>query len=201
MYPIQPSLKNESLSLSSIVYLDFSSIDVNGGFRFSPYSTDSVFNFLVTPLKLNIFELGAGCGYHFYDYFTSFVEHDIILNSHVAFLKDNIFRLQLNMGSFFKATFFKNKIITNNLWTPTIFLSLSFVWNINEHFRFFISASSIDYFDYSVIGTPFFKSGVDLIFSDKLSFGADYTMKFIDMIAVAENISEMLLSIYARVSF
>lgn len=201
LYPVQPSLKNQTLSLFSIVDLDFSSIDLDAGFRVSTDSTDSVVNFLITPLKFSLFELGLGCGYHFYDYFKVFTEQDIILNSHFAFLKGDIFRLQLNAGAFFKASFFKNQIITNNLWMHTIFLGLSLVWNINEHFRWFLSVSSIDYFDYAMIGTPFFKSGLDINFSHRLSFGADYTVKLIDMVAVAENISEMLLSVYVKVSF
>lgn len=201
LYPTQPSLKNETLSLSNIVAFDFSSIDADVGFRISTDSSDTVLNFLITPLKNDGFELGAGLGYHFYDYFKVFTEQDIIFNSQVAFLKKDIFRFQINLGTFLKATFFRNNIITNNLWKPTAFIGFSFLWNINEHFKWYFSMSSIDYYDYSFLGTPFFKTGLDVIFSKRLSFGLDYTVKLIDMFAVAENISEMILGLYVRTRF
>lgn len=197
--PIQMSLKNEGPSISNIFSFDFTSIKLNVGVSFNGKATDTIVDFLISPIKLNNFQWSIWTGYHLYDYFGSFREHDFLAGSYVLFYPIKNLWLKLDNGSILKTTDFYNTEITNILFKASYFLGFSVIWDINDIFRTYVEARSLSTFDYPLMGTPFFSLGVEARCTPKITIGIDYTVKMIDMVAVAENISEMLLQIYSRI--
>ena len=197
--PVWESMKNQAPFISSVVNLDFGSLYGDGGYNLSNIYSDTVFNFYIKPLAEKHFELDVGIGYHLYDYFTKFFENDFLFKSNLSYVYKDIIRLQLNLGCFGKVTIFKEKSLNNVSYFSAIF-GIDFLWNINKYLKLYLGANTIDYFDYSLIGTPYFDLGLEYKADEKLAIGMGYKIKMIDMIAVAENISEMLLSFYMKVS-
>ena len=197
--PIQVSLKNEGPIFSNILSLDFDSLLLDSGFSVNEKSTDSIIDLLVTPITLQKFKWSLWLGYHLYDYFTSFYENDFLFGSFVIFNPIKSLRIKIDNGSILKLTSFKNNDINNPIFKCSYFLGLSIIWDINHLFRTYAQACSTSTFDYSLFGTPFFTLGFEVNCTNKIVLGTDFQMKLIDMVAVAENISEMLLRFYLRI--
>ena len=197
--PIQQSMKNRFPSVSSAIFFDFNSLYGELGFNICIDSSDTVLNLFLKPLAFDRFELGVGLGYHIYDYFSSFLEHDFLFNNYIACLYSDILRVQINFGLFEKVTKFKNLNKARLLCYTTFIFGVNINWNISKYIKLYSGVNSIDYYDYSLFGTPYFSSGIQLSLKDNFNVGIEYKMKLIDMVAVAENISEMLLTFYMKV--
>lgn len=198
--PIQKSLRNEAPSVSTRIKLDFYSFNAAASFNVTVNSLDTVLSVLTIPFSFNLFEVGVGAKYHLYDYFDSFLENDFLLNQYFAFLYKDIIRLQINTGYSLKYTLFKFNKFIEPVFYQTIYLGLDFIWNITKYIQLYAGANSMSDYDFSLIGTPFYNLGFNFNLKENLMVGFNYEIKMIDMVAVAETFSEMLLSIYMEVS-
>lgn len=198
--PVKSSMKNEALAIAKKIKLDFYSINSDVALKISGNSTDTVLSIGAIPFSINFFESGLGIKYHLYDWYDSFLEHDFLLNQYFAFLYKNIVRIQVNTGFDYKIVSFKNKII-NPLYYKTFYLGIDLFWNINKMIQVYASANTMDDFDFSLIGAPIYKIGGNINIRENILVGCNYATKMIDMVAVAENASETLLSLYMRVLF
>lgn len=199
--PLQTSLKNETVSFSNIVMLDFSSLYFDIGFSLSDGHTDSVVRSFIKPLSLRWCEFGIGAGYHLYDYFTSFIEQDILSGCYFNFNCCDWLKIQVHSGHILKVTSFRDSSIDKRLVNSSWFVGLSFFFIVNDFFNIYFDFKSTDFYDYPFLGTPFFKLGGEIKCNKNISIGADYTLKMIDMIAVAESPSEMLMTFYGKIKF
>lgn len=198
--PTQSSVRNESPALSNKIKLDFYSIYTDASFYLNINSTDTVLSVMTVPLSYNFFQMGIGVKYHLYDYFESFLENDLLFNQYFAFLYKDILKLQINTGYDIKLTTFKNKSL-NPLFYQTLLFGVDFSWNINDLIQIYLGVNSMSEYDFSLIGTPIYNLGGNFKLKEDLTLGVNYEVKMIDMLAVAETISEMLLKIYMKVSF
>ena len=196
--PVRPSLKNENPRFSNVLSFDFDSIYCDVGFSFNTKATDTIVDFRITPLNYEKVWWAFWMEYHFYDYFDIFREHDFLTGSYVVLNFFKPVEFKLDTGVFLKLTDFYNPIITNEIPKGSYFLGFSLSWDINKLFKTFFEAKSLSLYDYPPFGTVFFTLGLECNCTDKITIGCDYKTKYIDMGAVAENISEMLLRFYMR---
>lgn len=198
--PVLQSMKNRGPSFSNIVKLDFNSLYGDIGYNLNTDFSDTVLNFFVKPVSTKYFELDIGAGYHLYDYFSTFLEHDFIFRNNLSFVYKDIIRLRVNLGLFYKLTAFKNINIPEPVNYFTGILGIDFFWKINRLLRFSLGVNFVDYFDYSLMGTPYINLGLNCQLKEKLAVGMECKVKMIDNLAVTANISEMLLNLYFKVS-
>ena len=198
--PIKQSLRNESPAVTNKIKFDFYSINTDASVYLTVNSTDTVLSVMTIPVSYKLFQLGVGFKYHLYHYFNIFYENDFLFNQFFAFLYKDIIRLQINTGYDLKLTEFKNPII-NPVFYQTILLGMDFIWNINKYIQVFVGVNSMSDYDFSLIGTPIYNLGANFKIKDKLSIGVNYETKMIDMVAVAETVSEMLLTVNMKVLF
>lgn len=199
--PLKTSMKNQTVSFSNIIGLDFSSLYFDVGISFSDGHSDYVFQSFIKPLSLRFFEFGGGIGYHLYDYYSYFLEQDIISGCYFNFNCYKWFKIQIHSGHILKITSFNDSSIDKRLVNSSWFAGIKFNFILNELFNIYLDFKSTDYYDYPFLGTPFFKLGCEIKCTDNFLLGADYTLKIIDMIAVAETPSEMLMTFYGKINF
>lgn len=196
--PTKTSMRNEGPAYGNTIGVDFYSLKADASVYLTKTSADTVLSFFVQPYTSHFFKLGLDSKYHLYDYWDIFVEHDFLFGQYFTFFYKNHFSFTINTGYDLKITCFRNENITSLIY-HTVLIALNFSWNINNFIELYGGASTMGKYDFSLVGTPIYDLGFNFKLKENLTIGFNYEMKMIDMIAVSENISEMMLNLYMRV--
>ncbi len=154
------------------------------------------------PTFYGMFRAGLGFTYHFTRYYDEFSENDFLPSLRFCWCKTSFFNVNFAIGLMLKKSIIDE--VNNyqlNLFKNSFFLGLRFDWNINSAFNVWCSIASVDYYDYPLLGTPFFKCGVSYKFRDNVSLDSTLTFKYVDMITSAVYLSECNYKTAVKVYF
>lgn len=195
-------LRNDVMFIESYASADFKELFLDSGLSLQSEKFDFTTRAHYMPLFLDIFRAGIGVDYHFYRYFGVFSENDLLLSLRLKWCRTDFFNLEFDGGFLFKFTSIDlMSSYKSSLNTPSYFLEVSMNWQFTPLFDFYCSVKSIDYFDYPLLGTPFFKVGCDYQFAENLKLNADLTLKFVDMITSAVYLSECIFRTGVKVYY
>lgn len=199
---LKRDLRAAPFILDSRFSADFKELYFDCGSALQDQKFDFTTNAFYMPTFLEKFRAGLGFGYHFYRYFNEFSENDILFSLRFCWCKTSFFNWSFTAGFLLK-----NSLIDamakykSSLFTNSYFLDLRFDWNFTPQLKAWCSVSSIDYYDYPLIGTPFFKGGLSYKFIDNVSLDLSLSFKFVDMITSAVYLNECILKTGVKVYF
>ena len=195
-------LQNEVLGLENYTSFDFKELYLDCGFSMQAEKFNFTTGVYYMPLFLEKFRLGIGLNYHLYRYFETFTENDIVPSIRFRWCRTDFFNLDFDCGFIYKiADIDAMHNYKSSLNDFSYFLELFMRWQFTPTFDFYFSLKSIDYFDYPLLGTPFFKTGFDYEFTEGAKLNIDLTLKFVDMITSAVYLSECILRTGVKVNF
>ncbi len=201
-FSFKRDLRNDTIFLETYTASDFKELFMDCGLSLQSEKFDFTTRVHYMPLFLECFQAGIGIDYHFYRFFGTFSENDLLLSLRFKWCRTDFFNLELDGGFLFKFTSIDlMHSYKSSLNTPSYFLELAMSWQFTPLFDFYCSVKSIDYFDYPLLGTPFFKAGFDYQFAENLKLNADLTLKFVDMITSAVYLSECIFRTGVKVYF
>ena len=195
-------LKTDYFGFENRTKIDFKELICDTGLSFQSNRFDLSTNVSYMPLFLNSFRAGVKAGYHLYRYFNVFFEHDLLFSARFRWCKHELFNWEFGGGLLLKFT----DIEAMRPYRPAMFylsyfLELSLEWCLSPKFDLYGNLKSIDYFDCTMLGTPYFQSGFNYLFADNLKLNMELTLKFIDMITSAVYLSECVFRTSVRVYF
>lgn len=199
---LKRDLRAAPFILDSRFSADFKELYFDCGSALQDQKFDFTTNVFYMPTFFEKFRAGVGAGYHFYRYFNEFSENDILFSLRFCWCKTSFFNWNFTAGFLLK-----NSLIDamtkykSSLFTNSYFLDLRFDWNFTPLLNVWCSVSSIDYFDYPLIGTPFFKGGLSYKFLNNVSLDFSLSFKFVDMITSAVYLNECILKTGVKVYF
>ncbi|NLC93282.1 MAG: hypothetical protein GX677_07475 [Treponema sp.] len=203
-FPIKKDLKFENIGISNSVTAKMNELYTNLGVRISKSTFDLVTEAVYAPTFFNIVNIGAGFTYHFYNYFNTSYENDILAGVYFSWHKGPIFRFDGRVCYFAKiATILDNSysFIKKNetLKNTSVVINLHFLWQIASWINVYFNFESSNYYDYVLFGTPFFTTGFQINAINNLSFGSDIKIKMVDMFTVPPSISELKINTFVKV--
>ncbi len=203
-FPIKKDLKFENIGLSNSVTATMDELYTNIGVRISKNTLDIVTEAVYAPTFYGIVNIGAGFTYHYYNYFNTSYESDILAGVYFSWHKGPIFRFDGRVCYFAKiATVIDNSISfyhkNETLKNTSVAINLHFLWTIAPWIDVYFNFESSTYYDYVLFGTPFFTTGFQLNVINNLSFGADVKIKMVDMFTVPPTISELKINTFVKV--
>ena len=172
------------------------------GTLFQPHTFDFTGNVFYMPTFFGNFRAGLGFGYHYSRYYNEFSENDFLPSLRFCWCKTSFFNVNFALG-----LLLKNSMIDEvndyqlNIFTNSFFLGLRFDWNITPVFNVWCSIASVDYYDYPLLGTPFFKFGAGYKFRDNVSLDSTLSFKYVDMITSAVYLNECIYKTAIKVYF
>lgn len=194
-------LKTEPFIVNSSFSLDFNELYMDWGSALQNKKFDFTGNVFYMPTFFNLFKAGLGFGYHNYAYYDEFTENDLLFSVRFKWCKTDFYNVHFAFGFLLKNTEINAMKQYDNLFERSYFLELMFKWTFSSKFNLYCSVSSIDYFDYPLFGTPFFKGGVNYKINDNIGLEAAMTLKCVDMITSAVYLSECNLKTNVKVYF
>lgn len=195
-------LKTDYVGFENRTKVDFKELICDAGLSFQSNRFDLSTNVSYMPLFLNSFRAGVKAGYHLYRYFNVFTENDILLSARFRWCKRELFNWEFGGGLLFKfSDIDAMRPYRSAMFYLSYFLELSLEWYLSPKFDLYGTVKSIDYFDLTMLGTPFFKSGFNYMFADNLKLNMELTLKFIDMITSAVYLSECVFRTSVRLYF
>lgn len=199
---LKRDLRSAPFILDSSFSADFKELYFDCGSALQNQKFDFTTNVYYMPTFYGKFRSGLGIGYHFYRYFNEFSENDILFSLRFCWCKTSFFNVDFSTGFLLKNTIIDAMVnYKSHLFTNSYFLDLRFDWNFTPKFNLWCSISSIDYFDYPLLGTPFFKSGVSYKILDDVGLDLSLSLKFVDMITSAVYLNECILKAGVKVYF
>ena len=201
-FSFKRDLRNDAIFIETNASADFKELFLDSGLSLQSQKFDFTTRAHYMPLFLDIFQAGIGVDYHFYRFFGVFSENDLLLSLRFKWCRTDFFNLEFDGGFLFKFTTIDlMSSYKSSLNTPSYFLELSMSWQFTPIFDLYCSVKSIDYFDYPLLGTPFFKVGCDYQFAENLKLNAELTLKYVDMITSAVYLSECIFRTGVKVYF
>lgn len=195
-------LKVEPIFISSSYYADYKELYMDCGFAIQNQKMDFTSNVFYMPTFFDLFRAGLGFGYHGYVYSGEFTENDVLFSARFKWCKSDFYNASFVAGFLVKTSEINAMSrYKKDLFERSYFLELMFKWTFSSKFNLYCSVSSIDYFDYPLLGTPFFKGGVNYKFNDNIGLEAAMTLKCVDMITSAVYLSECNLKTNVKVYF
>ena len=195
-------LKTDYFGFENRTKVDFKELICDAGLSFQSNRFDLSTNVSYMPLFLNSFRAGVKAGYHLYRYSDVFTENDMLLSARFRWCRKELFNWEFGGGLLLKLTDIEQmRPYRPFLFYLSYFLELSFEWYITPKIDFYGTLKSIDYFDCTLLGTPFFKSGVNYMIADNAKLNMELTFKFLDMITSAVYLSECVFRTSVRVYF
>ena len=201
-FSFKRDLKTDYVGFENRTKVDFKELICDAGLSFQSSRIDFSTNVAYMPLFLNCFRAGVKTGYHLYRYTNVFTEHDILLSARFRWCKRELFNWEFGGGLLWKITDIElMRPYRPPLFNLSYFLELSMNWCLSPKFDLYGNIKSIDYFDLTMLGTPYFQSGFNYMFADNLKLNMELTLKFIDMITSAVYLSECVLRTSVRLYF
>ena len=199
---IKQDMRSGPVRFSQNVCVDMKELCFDTGYAFQDSRFDFTNKISYMPLLFNRFRLGVGVTHHFYRYYETFSENDFLFSTRFRWCSTDFFNLDLAFGLQLKiATIDSIKDKKPAIVNPCLFLDYKARWNFTEKFTLFAGFSTVDYFDYPLFGTAFFKGGVTYRPRKEFDFDIALTFKFIDMVVSAVSLNECILDIGTKVYF
>ena len=181
---------------------DFKELFLDCGYSIQASKFDFVNHINYMPTFFHCFRAGIGVGYHFYRYFDTFTENDILFSTRFKWCRTDFFNMEVAAGFMMKFALIDSirdysPIIDNYCFTFEYLCN----WNLNPLWTVYASLASFDYFDYPLFGTPFFKGGASYHIRDNLAIDASLAFKFIDMVVSTAYCSQCILKAGVKYSF
>lgn len=199
-YPFVKDLRKLSPSTDFRISADFHEVLVDAGIQFQSQQIDVTNRVFYMPTFFNSFQAGLGINYHFYRYFKTFTEADLILSTRFRWVKGPVFFCEVAPGLLFKFASIdaikKDKPVIYNF---SYSFDLLCRWQIFQPAAFWCGLNFQDYFDYPLAISPTIKFGFDYKINPDIVFGIDYSLKYIDMFYSAVYLNESLLRLSFKV--
>ena len=199
-FPSKRDLRNPMPSEDLIAAADFRELRLNSGLKYQYDQLDFTNNIIYMPTFFNTFQTGLGLNWHFYRYFQTFTENDLIISARFRWIKGPVFSFENAIGGLFKFA----AIDAIRQYKPCIFnfsyhFSLLCNWKLNQKSDVWCALNLQDYFDYPLAVSPFFKFGADYALKPEMRVGADVTLKYVDMFFSAVYLNECILRLTCKV--
>ncbi len=199
-FPFKCDLRNPSPSEDFIISADCKELRFNAGIKYQAEQLDFTNNLYYMPTFNKAFQAGLGLTWHFYRYFESFTENDLIVTTRFRWIKGPVFSFENGVGFLFKYA----SIDAVKESKPLIFnfsynFDLSFNWKLFQKANLWCAIKFQDYFDYPLAISPFYKMGFEFHPDSALIFGLDYSLKFVDMFFSAVYLNESILHLFMKV--
>lgn len=199
---VKQDMRSAPVRFDQKVSVDMKELCFDSGYAFQDSRFDFTNKISYMPLLFNRFRLGLGVTYHFYRYFDVFSENDFLFSSRFKWCSTDFFNMDLAFGFQMKIACIDS--IRNQkpgIVNTCLFLDYNACWNFTEKFTLFAGFSTIDYYDFPLFGTAFFKGGVSYRPRKDLAFSGALTFKFIDMVVSAVSLNECILDVGGKVYF
>ena len=171
------------------------------GIHFSGKTLDFTTRAVYWPLFWNRLNIGAGLTYHFLAYDTIFFEQDMLAGLFFRF-KYRCFTASADMNYFRKWTriYAVQKYIpwlTNN----SIAVNVQWNWFLINHLDLYFGISSYSPYEYLLFFAPDFMTGADWHFTHGITAGAEFTVRYIDMMTLSAYLDSVELRLFTRWEF
>lgn len=199
---LKQDFRSSPLRFEQTIAADFKELFVDCGYSIQTSKFDFVNHINYMPLFFNCFKAGVGFNYHFYRYFDTFTENDLIFTTRFKWCRTNFFNMEVAGGFMMKYALIDSirkykPIIANYCFTFEYLCK----WNLTPEWNIYASFASLDYFDYPLFGTPFFKGGVCYHIKDNFAIDGSLAFKCIDMVIGTANLSQCIFKAGVRYSF
>ena len=199
---LKSDLQNETFGFENYNSFDFKELYLDCGLSLQKEKFNFTTGVYYMPLFFNTFRAGVGLNYHLYRYFDTFTENDIVPSIRFCWCRFDFFSMEFNSGYIIKiADIDAMREYKSSINDFSYFLEFSMKWQLSPVLELYCSAKTIDYFDYPLLGTPFFKAGVDYELTERIKLNADLTFKFVDMITSAVYLNECIFRSGVRLCF
>ncbi|MCK9170609.1 MAG: hypothetical protein M0P01_09365 [Treponema sp.] len=171
------------------------------GVHFSAKTLDFTTRVVYWPLFWNRLNMGAGLTYHFLSYDSLFFEQDMLAGLFFRF-KYRCFTATADMNYFRKWTriYAVQKYIpwlTNN----SIAFNAKWNWFVLNHLDFYFGISSYSAYEYLLFFAPEFMTGADWHCKYGITTGAEFTIRYIDMMTLSSYLDSVELRLFTRWEF
>ncbi|MFA6856011.1 MAG: hypothetical protein WCR31_02280 [Treponema sp.] len=171
------------------------------GIHFSGKTLDFTTRAVYWPLFWNRLNIGAGLTYHFLAYDMIFFEQDMLAGLFFRF-KYRCFTASADMNYFRKWTriYAVQKYIpwlTNN----SIAVNVQWNWFLINHLDLYFGISSYSPYEYLLFFAPDFMTGADWHFTHGITAGAEFTVRYIDMMTLSAYLDSVELRLFTRWEF
>lgn len=195
-------MRSAPIRFDQKVCIDMKELCFDAGYAFQDSRFDITNKISYMPLLLNRFRLGVGVTHHFYRYYDVFSENDFLFASRFKWCSTDFFNMALAFGLQLKIACIDSIKNQKSFIVNTCYLlDYKASWNFTEKFTLFAGLSTIDYYDYPLFGTAFFKGGVFYRPRKEIAFDVALTFKFIDIIISAVSLNECILDVGGKVYF
>lgn len=177
--------------IESIVRSDFKELTMDAGCSLQGHRFDFTTSASYMPTFFNYIQAGLGINYHFYRYFQIFSENDFIISGDIKTCRNRIFDCEIGAGFALKYAVIDSiqKFVPGFL-DYSLWLGFRADWKFTPNFDFYFSVKTTDYFDYPLLGTPFFKLGTNWRLLENFALNTELTIKMVDIITSAVYINE-----------
>ena len=200
-YPFRKDLRSPSPSEEIVFSYDAKEACIDFGFQYQANQLDFATHFFYMPTFYNAFQAGIGLNYHIYRYFKEFTESDFIGSFRFRWIRGPVFSFDLAAGYLYKiAAIDAIREYTQRIYNFSYHFDLILKWKIASVFDFWGGLKLQDYFDYPLAISPLYKIGIDVRCNPNLIWGAECTLKYVDMFFSAVYLNEMSLRLFCKVA-
>lgn len=199
---LKQDMRSAPVRFDQNISVDLKELRFDSGIAFQDSRFDFTNKIDYIPLFINRFRLGFGITYHFYRYYNVFSENDFLFATRFRWCSTDFFTMDLALGMQMKIasidsiTAYKG-FITNICF----FLDYTARWNFTEKFTGYAALSTVDFYDYPLFGTIFFKGGISYKIRKNFGLDASLSFKFIDMYISAVSLNQCILQAGVKVYF
>ncbi len=199
---LKKDFRSSPLRFEQTISADFKELFTDCGYSIQAKKFDFVTHVNYMPTFFKSFRAGIGFNYHFYRYFDTFTENDLIFTTRFKWCRTDFFNMEVAAGIMMKFAMIDSirqyrPVIDNYCLTFEYLCS----WNLTPQWTVYASLASFDYFDYPLFGTPFFKGGATYHIKDNLAINASLSFKFIDMVVSTAYLSQCILKAGVEYNF
>ena len=199
---LKKDFRSSPVRFEQTLSADFKELFTDCGYSIQAKKFDFVTHVNYMPTFFQCFRAGLGVNYHFYRYFDTFTENDLIFTTRFKWCRTDFFNMEVAAGIMMKFAMIDSirqyKPVIDNYCFAFEYLCS---WNLTPEWTVYASLASLDYFDYPLFGTPFFKGGVSYHINDNFTVDGSLAFKFIDMIVSTSYLSQSILKAGVKYSF
>ena len=190
------------VGLESTFSADFKELYLKTGFAFQNSRFDFAGSFNYMPTFFNRFRIGIGFTHHFYRYYGSFLENDLLCSLRFKWFVTESLSMDFAGGVMCKFAVIDSIVDYTTAIANYCFSWESNVnWDITSKFNFYAGITSMDFFSYPLFGTPYLKTGLCYHLNEAWGLDASITLKFIDMIVSTACLDACIFRTGAKVYF
>lgn len=198
-FNLVPDTKENGIGFSTIAEFDFKELKSDLGVNIADHQFDLTAHAVYWPTFFDILNFGIGFTYHLNDFPGAYYEQDFLANLYTKIKVGPYFMAWTRWGGFYKISDIHGITPDFNNIEKSMNFNLVLTWYPHPLWSCYFSCESNSYFNYPTFMSVFFNTGAEFeVIKDKFSAGVDVCTKWLDIVVVTQNISQMNLKFYGR---